>query len=296
METKIEKQPNNVYHVFVKDNAEEIQKYFDAALKHESEHTEIKGYRKGKAPLNMVKEKVEKSQLRSHALNEYLPVIYQKLMSENRLKPILQPRFEIIKFEEGSEAEIKIVIIEKPEIELGDYINYLKIKIASLAKESNERSKLTNDEIIKELVKNGKAGIADILIDEETDRYMSSLIDQTAKLGLTIDAYLKSVNKTPEQLRTEYRRSAEENLKAEFLLTEISVKESVTVDDKEIADAINAVPDNKTRELLKEPDQKMYIKAVLTKSKTLEKLSEMTKIASEVDKKAKSKDNKDSKN
>lgn len=278
MDIKVEKKENNTYEATVKVPVDKVNEHFKQALEHEAEHIEIKGFRKGKAPLNVVKENIDMSKLRGHALNHLLTEAYQKVVNENKINPIVYPRFNVKKFDEGEEGEFVIILIEKPKIELGDY--------AKTAKELGKKnSEIKGQDIVDELVKTTKVGVASQLVDEEVSRMLSSLIDQTSRMGITVDQYLESQGKKAEQLRDDYKKVAEDTIKADFLLTEIANKEGITITDEEVSATIAAIPDEKSREALSSPEQKGYIRAVLTKSKTLDKLMEYAKPAKEADSK-----------
>ncbi len=287
MKTEVEKLPNNVYKVKVTDSKEVVDKAYKEALEHEAQHVEVKGFRKGQAPLDLVKKQVDMGKLRGHALNHLLPKIYEEVQNQYKYKPIVQPRFNIIKFEEGEDLEIEIIFVEMPEIKIGDYKKALTSTYEKVNQGKESKTKLTNQQIVDILLQNSEVGVPDVLIDEETDRMMTSLIDQTAKLGITVDEYLKSINKTADDLRKDYRKSAEATLKGEFVVTEISKELGVEVTDTEIDQTIAAVPDEKSREILNQPDQRLYIKAILMKNKTLEQLSDMAEKGSKKDKDSK---------
>ena len=273
MDTKVEKAKNNTYKIDVTIDKAKVAEEMENSLRHEAEHIEIKGFRKGKAPLNVVRENIDKGKLRNHALNHLLSDAYSRVIKENKLQPIVYPRFNIKQFEENKDLTLTITVIEKPEIKIKDYQSVLK----KLGKDRKSETPVTNQEVIKVILGNSDVGIADELVDEEVQRMMSSLIDQTGKMGLTVDQYLQSVNKTVDQLREEYKKSANDNIKVDFVLTEIAEKEGIKVEDSEIDVAIDAVPDNASKEALKKPEQKMYIKAVLLKNKILQKITEYAK-------------------
>ena len=268
LDTKINKQEDNTYKVNVKVSVNDVNIAYGEAVKHEAENAEIKGFRKGKAPINIVEKHIDSAKLRSHALNHLLTNIYKQIVTENKFQPILQPRFNVIEFDKGKNLVVDIVIIEKPTINLGKY----KSAIAKI--KPNEKGEIANQLIVNAVLESSDITVPDVLIDEEVNRMMSSLIDQTARLGLTIDQYLQSINKTPKVIRAEYKKTALSTLKADFLITEIAISEKITVDDDEIKKTISAIPDEKSREVLSKPEQMLYIKAILMKNKTLEKLKE----------------------
>ena len=115
------------------------------------------------------------------------------------------------------------------------------------------------------------------MIDDEITRMFANLIDQTAKLGITIESYLKSQNKTLDTLKKEYKKQAEDVLKIDFILEKIAKEEKIIVTDKEVEDAISANPDPKAQEQLKTDNGKIYVKATLSKNKVLSMLSKLIK-------------------
>jgi len=101
------------------------------------------------------------------------------------------------------------------------------------------------------------------------------LMNQTAKMGITIDDYLRSINKSLDQIKDDYKKSAEENLKLEFILNEIAKKENIVITDTEIQAAINASPDANAKKELSKEENKWYIRSVLLKNKVLGELSKI---------------------
>ena len=50
--------------------------------------------------------------------------------------------------------------------------------------------------------------VPDILVDEEVNHMLSRLIDQTGRLGLTVEQYLNSSGRTLDQIKQEYSQTA----------------------------------------------------------------------------------------
>ena len=70
------------------------------------------------------------------------------------------------------------------------------------------------DELIQEIQE-----IWPFLIEKETNRLLSQLLDELKRLGMSLDQYLASRGKTDEQLRSEYDERAEKDLKMEWVQT-----------------------------------------------------------------------------
>jgi len=280
MKTKIEKQPKSTVKLNIIIEKEIVQKVYNKILDEAVKTTQVEGFRKGMAPKEMVENKIGKNNLYSDVINEVLKTYYPQALKENKISPVSNPKIEIKEFDLEKDLEFTALVATMPDIELGDYMKalekYYKDKSASAkaAADKEDRVHLGTNEVVDVLVKEAKIEIADLLIEEETDRLLSKFMDQIQKIGLTLDKYLQSQEKKPEQLRKDYEKIAINNLKAEFVLSELIKKENIEVADKEIDETINAVADPKAKERLNEPMQRLYIKSVLQKNKVLQNIIE----------------------
>jgi len=227
---------------------------------------------------------------------------------------VTMKKFNPEKFHQGEFEDVQFMaeVAQLPKVDLGDYKKALKEKskeskiiygpdghvISKKDKRDTSRlssekaisrdgkklkqdntksigSKMTAPNAIEAVVKEAKVNVPDLLVDQEVERMLSRLLDQTQRLGITVDQYLSSQNKKPEDLREEYKKQATNNLKAEFVLSELATKENITVTDKEIEDSIKAAPDQKSKNELQRDENKWYIKSVLTKNKTVSRLLEI---------------------
>ena len=77
----------------------------------------LPGFRKGKAPLNIVKKKYENNVL-SEVIEKIVEQNTKKLIDEKKLKPFRQPKVELKKYEKNQHVEISIKIDLEPQIEV----------------------------------------------------------------------------------------------------------------------------------------------------------------------------------
>lgn len=241
-----------------------LEKVIDDAGK----EIEIEGFRKGHAPKEMVRQRIDKRKVYDEAVSRIVANGYNAAVKEHLLKPIVNPKIEIVQFEPESEKEFifKAITAERPKVTLGDYKNELaKLKVQK------------PNTVLQAVLPTSQVEIPAILVENEVARMLSRLVDQTARLGLTIEQYLQSQNKTAEQLRGEYSRQAEESLKAELVLDELAKIEKIEVTDKEITDAINANPDSEAKKELEKEENKWYIGSILKRNKTIQRLVELAK-------------------
>ena len=80
----------------------------------------LPGFRKGKAPLNIVKKKYENNVL-SEVLEKIVDQNTKKLIKEKKLKPFRQPKVELKKYEKNQPVSISIKIDLEPKIEVSSF-------------------------------------------------------------------------------------------------------------------------------------------------------------------------------
>jgi len=267
---------------------DKIEEKYQQILKQKAEQIEIKGFRKGKAPLNLVEKKVNKQKIYQQVLEKLLPETYQKAVKKHNLQPIMHPRIQPIKTPQGKKWHFKVVSCEAPEIKLGDYQKEVKGALAKEKiwtpdkgtedkdKDKEDKSKENYDKKIKmasrALLENVEVEIADILIEEEVNKMVSRLFDQLKQLGLTVEQYLSSKNLNKQKLREKYRQQAEQTLKLEFILQAIIRDRKIQVKKEEIDKMIDSTPDKKIQKKLDTPAQRLYISSILAKRKVLDYL------------------------
>jgi trigger factor len=185
--------------------------------------------------------------------------------------------------------EFTATVATRPDVKVGDYKKELKkvyeekkkqqkklneTKLKQGEKLGDTHTHLTTNEVIDVLIKSSDVEVPEMLVEEETDRMMSRLIDQSQTLGMSLEQYLRAQGKTSEQLRSEYDKISLRNLKAEFILAHLIKEEKVEVTEKEIEDTIKASGVENAVERMKDPMESMYVKMILQKNKLITKLIE----------------------
>ena len=98
---------------------------FDKAIKNvydkNSKYFNIPGFRKGKAPFQMV-EKVYGDQIfYEDAFNEVAAEVYEKELTDNNIEAVSKPDVDIVQMEKGKDLIFTAVVQTKPEVTLGKY-------------------------------------------------------------------------------------------------------------------------------------------------------------------------------
>ncbi|MFC1674174.1 trigger factor, partial [Pseudomonadota bacterium] len=78
------------------------------------------GFRKGKVPVSLLRKKYGQNVM-GEALDKAVQDAVTKLLADNELRPAMQPKIEIVKFEEGQDIESTVAVEIMPEIEIGDF-------------------------------------------------------------------------------------------------------------------------------------------------------------------------------
>jgi trigger factor len=181
--------------------------------------------------------------------------------------------------------EVLAVTCELPTFDLPDYKTIAKNALAVSALWTPEKGDAKDatkeptreekeNKILTTLLDSIKVVLPHMLIDEEVNARLSSLLQRIEKLGLTLEGYLSSIGKTVENLREDYHRQAEDSLKIELLLTRIADEEKIHITDEQIDQAVqvSAAGDPAVSSRLNEPDQRRIIGSILRKRAVLDSL------------------------
>lgn len=257
--------------------ADEVEKVRLKVEKNLLQNVSAPGFRKGKVPANIAKQRVSKEAIREEVLKEIVPDAYNKAIKEEGLQPIISPRLHVEEFEEGTGVTFEAETAETPKINLGEYKKAIqdvtaKSKIIVTGKE-NDQKKPNMDEVLAAALKEVKMDVPKVIVEQEANRLISQMLDELKTLGLTLDQYLSSRGKTGDDVRKEYEEKAENDLKLEFFLREVADIEKITVEQKDIDEALASVSDPKQREeVSKNP---YFLANIIRQQKTLDFLSKI---------------------
>jgi FKBP-type peptidyl-prolyl cis-trans isomerase (trigger factor) len=291
MNVKVENQPKSTIKLTVTVPNDKVKETFEKRLDIAVEQANIEGFRKGKAPRDMVRDHVGISKLYGDVINQVLQDFYPQALKEHNIAAIANPKVEIKEFDIEKDLEFTATVAVRPEVKIGDYKKALKDHYAKRLAEVTEQNKkdakegetpaaphfhLSPNEVIDVLVGQATVEVSDVLIEDETERMMARLVDQAQTIGLSIDQYLKAQNKTTEDLRKDYASIAERNLKAEFTMGKLIADTLIEADDAEIEETIKAAGFEDAEKRMQDPIEKFYVKSILQKNKLLSKLVEET--------------------
>lgn len=194
-----------------------------------SEETEIEGFRKGKAPYDIVKNKFGEHAIYERAaelaVRVTYPEILDKLVTSNELSavnpPIGRPEITITKLAPGNELQYKARVALLPEVKLPDYKS-----IAARVKKEKKEVSVSEEEVEKTLtwVRESRA------TGEGEERKVPELNDEFAK-GLgdfpTVEALKSNVR---DGLKSEKEEREKERIRVR-ILEEIAKNLKIEVPD-----------------------------------------------------------------
>lgn len=258
----------------------DIQSTYMEVVTETAGNAEIAGFRKGKAPKQIVEENIDKTKAYEETIKRLVPKAYTDAVQEHKVAPIMMPQVELKEAQEGKDWVISAKTCERPKISLKDYRKVIsdlksekakKIFVPGKDNPSEEKPKgPTVDEVLDKLLTAVEATIPEILLEHEVTHQLSLLVDQTKKLGLTVEQYLTSTGKTVDSIRTDYKDIALKNLTLEFGLEAISEKENTVVNDEEVTKIIAGTKTEEERKNLE--SQRYYLTSLIRRQKTLDAL------------------------
>jgi len=144
----------------VKLQWDELVPYFEEAYKKFRAEAEIKGFRKGKAPIELIKRQFGE-QIEYDALDDIVNDIYKNLVKDKKIDPIGTPELVDVDYKRGESLSFKIKYEVMPEIQLANYEN-LQIEKIIHAVDDKE----VEDEIKRLLIANATYEEADEVKDK----------------------------------------------------------------------------------------------------------------------------------
>ncbi|MEK7183015.1 MAG: trigger factor [Patescibacteria group bacterium] len=143
MSHKVERLNEGQVKITVTVPVEQVERGMHHAAEHMSEDTTIPGFRPGKAPYDVVKERIGEMKLLEHAAEEIIRATLSAALIEEDLNIVGQPYFTMEKMVPGNELIYSAEIALMPEVtKLGDYETLsVKAEDASLNDEVFEQAK-----------------------------------------------------------------------------------------------------------------------------------------------------------
>lgn len=154
MKTKLKNISDVKVELTISLGTEELKAAEQVALTKLAKEVKIEGFRKGKAPLELVAAQVDQTILGQETLENALSKAVAEAFLKEDIKAIDRPEVDVKKFIPGTELEFTATTEIMPKVELGDYKN-LKVK-KDTVEVSKEEVNVTIDQILKNFAEKKK--------------------------------------------------------------------------------------------------------------------------------------------
>jgi len=121
MKVSSEKIENQQVVLTIEVEAAEFGKAIDRAAKNIAARVNVPGFRKGKAPRNILERHVGKDYLLQEAFDIASRNTFADALKEESLEPVTQPEIDAVTMEEGKDLVYKATFTQRPEVQLGEY-------------------------------------------------------------------------------------------------------------------------------------------------------------------------------
>ena len=121
MKTTVDKLSDTRVKLTVNVPFAELDQEIDQAYAAIAQQVSIPGFRKGKAPRQLIDARFGRGPILEQVVNDMLPTRYETALAENDINPLGQPEIDITKIEDNDVVEFTAEIDVRPEIEVPDF-------------------------------------------------------------------------------------------------------------------------------------------------------------------------------
>ncbi|TYQ17670.1 UNVERIFIED_CONTAM: trigger factor [Acetivibrio alkalicellulosi] len=142
MNVKVDKKEKNVVELEIEVSADKFEEGLKKSYQKNVKKFNIPGFRKGKAPRNIVERYFGPEVLYEDAINIIFPEVYEEAVKESDIHPVDRPELDVKQIGDGQNLVLTASVTVKPEVSLGEYKNIEMEKV-----EIN----ITDEEVEKEI-------------------------------------------------------------------------------------------------------------------------------------------------
>lgn len=121
MNAKVERIEKNAVKLEITVEVEKFNEALQKSYAKNAKKFNIPGFRKGKAPINIIKRYYGEGVFFEDAINFCCDDTYPVAIKENNIRPVDYPKIDIVQIEEGKEFIYTAEVIVYPELQLGEY-------------------------------------------------------------------------------------------------------------------------------------------------------------------------------
>lgn len=157
MSVQVEKLEKNMAKLTIEVSAEKVEKAIQTVYQKAKKNINIPGFRKGKAPRQLIEKMYGKEVFYNDAIDELLPEAYSEAVDECAEELVSRPQIDVVQFESGKPFVFTAEVAVKPEVTLGEYkgVQVEKVPVEVL-----------DEEVEAEVMKEREANSRTITVDD----------------------------------------------------------------------------------------------------------------------------------
>lgn len=121
MKSKVENVDKNVVKLTIEEEAQRFNESLKKAYQKTRGRFSIPGFRKGKAPMNLIEKYYGENVFYEEAFNLICPEVYEAAIKEHGIVPVDTPELDIEQIGKGKDLIFTAKVTVKPEVKLGQY-------------------------------------------------------------------------------------------------------------------------------------------------------------------------------
>tara|TARA_Y100001970_G_scaffold54950_1_gene69678 strand:- start:1884 stop:3233 length:1350 start_codon:yes stop_codon:yes gene_type:complete len=214
---------------------EEVNFIIDSKINEILPTVSLPGFRKGKAPVNIVRKKYEDNIL-SEAIEKLVQDKTKDILDKKNLKPFVQPRVELKKYEKNEPIEVEVKINLEPEIKLKDFKNFeifnYEINLDKNLLEKNYKDFLNNQKKYSPIKNNREIMKSDkVLVNLSSDNdFVPKFLKSQKNLPVFIDSEFQIIPELSLKLMKKKLK------KSDKIKLELDVSKALKFDKEKIAE------------------------------------------------------------
>ena len=142
MSLQVEKLEKNMAKLTIEVSAEEFEKAVQKAYLKNKGKINVQGFRKGKAPRNIIEKMYGPEVFFEDAANDLIPEAYEEELANSDLEIVSQPKIDVVQIKKGESFIFTAEVALKPEVTLGEYKG-LEVEVEDAA--------VTDEDVDKEI-------------------------------------------------------------------------------------------------------------------------------------------------
>ncbi len=121
MKVTLDREGQNIVKLGLELEAEKALKAYELACRQLSHQVNIPGFRRGKAPRNIIEKTLGVDFIKQEALERLVPDLLRQAITDESLDVITEPQIDKCEFELGSPLKLQAKFEVRPEVTLGEY-------------------------------------------------------------------------------------------------------------------------------------------------------------------------------